>query len=159
MPGLRAWLTTLGVILLAAGVAFASLLLLGRSEQAGGTSSAAVSGRSTPEPMGSPVSDVEIETLRASVVRVRAIAPSCGLQKEASAFAYAPERVLTTADLVAGSRGPIAVIAGNGTQYRGTVVTFDPNRNVAVLNVPRLHAQAIDLRSVEPGERVTIMGY
>lgn len=159
IPSMRACLFGFGAVLLAAGVVLGFLLVPSHSKGAHGTSSAAVAGGSAPESRGSAVPAAEAEAIRANVVRVRVTASSCGRHSEASGFAYGAERVLTTAHVVAGSRGAITVIGGNGARYRGTVVVLDPDRDVAVLKVPTLEAQNVDFGSVDRGANVTIAGY
>ncbi|MEU0567184.1 serine protease [Nonomuraea sp. NPDC005983] len=86
--------------------------------------------------------------------------PSCNnARPEGTGFAYAPERVMTTAHLVAGTTGPITVVGPVGKRYKGSVVLFDPGRDVAVLRVPSLRARSLVFGPIKPGESATVAGY
>ncbi|AQZ66645.1 putative serine protease [[Actinomadura] parvosata subsp. kistnae] len=76
-----------------------------------------------------------------SVVHVTALAPSCSKTFKGTGFVYAPQRVVTTAHLVAGAV-PVSplVTTADGKVYEGRVVAFDPDVDVAVLYVPKLPA-------------------
>lgn len=75
---------------------------------------------------------------RRSVVKVLGNAPSCARRIEGSGFVYAPERVMTNAHVVAGTRGVRVELGGN--RYDARVVVYDPDRDLAVLYVPGLNA-------------------
>ncbi|WP_202609549.1 S1 family peptidase [Herbidospora solisilvae] len=94
-----------------------------------------------------------------NVVRFVAEAPSCRKRMEGTGFAYAPERVMTTAHAVAGSIDPITVIGSDGRSHEGTVVVFDPDRDVAVLRVPGLSARPLEFAPAEDGDAFTFAGY
>ena len=71
-------------------------------------------------------------------------APTCGRKPEGTGFVYAPERVMTTAHTVAGSRGPVEVSTPSDRRpHQATVVLYNPRRDVAVLAVPGLRAPAL----------------
>lgn len=74
----------------------------------------------------------------ASVLKVYSQAPSCDRGIEGSGFVYAPQHVLTNAHVVAGADS-FSVQTTTGS-LKATVVSFDPNRDVAVLYVPGLKA-------------------
>ncbi|MEY9857748.1 S1-C subfamily serine protease [Catenulispora sp. GAS73] len=94
-----------------------------------------------PDPalLNSPV----IGTDRASIVKIRGQAPSCGKDIEGSGFVYAPGKVMTNAHVVGGTRS-LVVRQSNGRQYPATVVLFDPRRDIAVLDVPSLKASPLN---------------
>lgn len=94
-----------------------------------------------PDPalLNSPV----IGTDRASIVKIRGQAPSCGKDIEGSGFVYAPGKVMTNAHVVGGTRS-LVVRQSNGRQYAATVVLFDPKRDIAVLDVPSLKASPLN---------------
>src|SRR6202007_2380644 len=75
---------------------------------------------------------------RASVVRVRGVAPSCSLSIEGSGFVTSPAPVLTNAHVVAGVTERQTVTTASGRQLQATVVLYDPQVDIAVLYVPRL---------------------
>lgn len=71
-----------------------------------------------------------------SVLKIRGIATSCSRRIEGSGFVIAPGKLLTNAHVVAGT-DQVSVEQGNAT-LAATVVVFDPNRDLAVLDVPGL---------------------
>ncbi|MFD7642458.1 MarP family serine protease [Kitasatospora sp. NPDC059795] len=75
-----------------------------------------------------------------SLVKVLGTAPSCGKTLEGSGFVFAPHRVMTNAHVVGGVDEPTVQIGGIGQLYDATVVRYDWQRDIAVLDVPRLNA-------------------
>jgi S1-C subfamily serine protease len=88
-----------------------------------------------------------------SIVQVVGSAPSCSRRIEGSGFVYAAQHVLTNAHVVAGVTRPTVTVGGVGIAYAATVVAFDPERDVAVLYVPRLPARARPLPLVAGASR------
>ena len=80
-----------------------------------------------------------------SVVKVTGIAAECRRGQEGSGFVVAPERVLTNAHVVSGLGEVTVQVRGAGPGLRGSVVHFDPARDLAVIAVPRLTAPALQL--------------
>jgi S1-C subfamily serine protease len=78
-----------------------------------------------------------------SIVRVDGEADSCSRSIEGSGFVYAAHRVVTNAHVVAGVQHPVVRVGGRGRAYRATIVGYDPERDVAVLDVPALDAPAL----------------
>ena len=95
-------------------------------------------------PVAAPVNGaVPARVIRAdapSIVKIVAVEPQCGQQTEGSGFVYAPGHVLTNAHVVAGARSVSIVSDGTGASVGlgARVVLFDPNTDVAVLDVPGL---------------------
>lgn len=83
---------------------------------------------------------------------------ACGRELDATGFAYRREYVLTVAHAVAGNRGPITVRAEH-RRLSGTVVLFDPSRDLAILHVPRLAAPTARFATIAPGEKAVIAGF
>ncbi len=80
---------------------------------------------------------------RDSIVKIVGIAPSCERRIEGSGFVISPGHVLTNAHVVAGvTQGPDVYTADN-REYPATVVLYDPQIDVAVLDVPGLQAPAL----------------
>jgi S1-C subfamily serine protease len=96
-----------------------------------------------------------------SVVKITATAPDCRRRLEGTGFVYAPQRVMTNAHVVAGSRGSLEVSVPAGRlRYQATVVLYDPHRDVAVLAVPGLRAAALEFnRAAVRGAAAVIPGY
>jgi S1-C subfamily serine protease len=78
-----------------------------------------------------------------SLVKVEGIAAACGQQVDGSGFAYATQRVMTNAHVVAGVDRPQVLVAGSGRALDARVVYFDPALDVAVLLVPDLRAEPL----------------
>ncbi len=96
---------------------------------------------------------------RASIVKVRGDAPSCDRRVEGSAFVIAPQRVLTNAHVVAGVRDP-EVFLQNGTVLPATVVLYDPDVDIAVLEVPGLTATPLSFAGgAADGASAVVAGY
>jgi S1-C subfamily serine protease len=72
---------------------------------------------------------------------------------------FAPQHVLTNAHVVAGVRnGPAVILRGH--HYRATVVLYDPERDVAVLYVPRLGAPPLPFTGqASQGANAIVAGY
>lgn len=77
---------------------------------------------------------------RRSIVKVVGSATSCGKVLEGSGFVFGPHRVMTNAHVVGGVKAPTVQIGGVGRIYDARVVVYDPERDIAVLDVPTLAA-------------------
>ncbi|MTL10395.1 MarP family serine protease [Nocardia seriolae] len=99
------------------------------------------------------------QQLQSSVLRIRGIAPSCQRQLEGSGFVVAPERVMTNAHVVAGTNS-VGVDTARGT-LPATVVLFDSSKDVAILAVPGLNTQPLELAPADAtsGESSIVLGY
>jgi S1-C subfamily serine protease len=95
-----------------------------------------------------------------SVVKVQGTAPSCARRIEGSGFVFAPHRVMTNAHVVAGvTQGP-EVSAPGGRELAAQVVLYDPQRDIAVLYVPRLTASPLHFaRQASAGDNAIVVGY
>lgn len=114
-----------------------------------------------PPPDRSAVTSTRVRAAERSVVKITANAPGCRRRLEGTGFVYAPQRVMTNAHLVAGSRGSVEVsIPAGHLRYQATVVLYDPRRDVAVLAVPGLRAAALSFnRAAARGAPAVIPGY
>ncbi len=83
-----------------------------------------------------------VQRARASVVKIDGVAPSCRQALEGSGFVISPERVLTNAHVVAGTRR-LEVTDASGDQLNARVVLFDSRTDIAVLDVPGLSAPTL----------------
>jgi S1-C subfamily serine protease len=101
-----------------------------------------------------------IAKARRSVVKIEGVAPSCSRRIEGSGFVYAPQHVLTNAHVVAGvTRGPV-VITSRGRELASRVVLYDPQRDIAVLDVPGLRARALAFGGpAASGTSAAVAGY
>ncbi len=94
-----------------------------------------------------------------SVVKIKGVAPSCSLQIEGSGFVISPQHVLTNAHVVAGvTSGPF--VYADGAVYRGRVVLYDPQRDLAVIDVPGLTAPPLQFApQATVGTSAIVAGY
>lgn len=97
----------------------------------------------------------------ASLVKVEGLAPGCGTQVDGSGFVYAPDRVMTNAHVVAGTDHLLVQVRGVGASYEATVVYFDPDIDVAVLDVPGLPAPALSFAQdpARSGSSAVVAGF
>ncbi|HEY3736988.1 MAG TPA: MarP family serine protease [Jatrophihabitans sp.] len=122
---------------------------------------------SSPDLSVAPPSDVlapglqhEVDAARSSVLKIYGQAPSCSRGIEGSGFVIAPERVVTNAHVVAGTSTVTVEVPNAGTLH-ARVVLFDPDRDVAVLAVPGLKAEALHFaaKPAEKGDSAAVLGY
>ena len=94
-----------------------------------------------------------------SVVKIRAIAPSCQKVLEGSGFVLSPDRVMTNAHVVAGANS--VTVEASGNPYDATVVSYDPTVDIAILAVPNLPAGPLAFANapVTSGTEAVVMGY
>lgn len=101
-----------------------------------------------------------VAQVRPSVVKIEGTAPSCRQALEGSGFVVSPERVMTNAHVVAGTRR-LTVSSPNGQQLPARVVLFDSDNDIAVLDVPGLTAPALRFADGEAqtGDDAIVLGY
>ncbi len=73
---------------------------------------------------------------RPSVVKIRGVAPGCQKVLEGTGFVIAPNRVMSNAHVVAGTDS--VTVEAEGKRYDATVVSYDPNADISILDVPNL---------------------
>jgi S1-C subfamily serine protease len=111
-----------------------------------------------PPPDQAVVNAAGVERARPSVVKIVGTAPSCSRTLEGSGFVFAPQHVLTNAHVVAGVHGGVTV-TGHRVLH-GTVVLYDPERDVAVIYVPGLRASPLAFASPpNRGDPAVVAGY
>ncbi|MET7382569.1 MarP family serine protease [Streptomyces sp. NPDC005526] len=110
------------------------------------------------EPSGDSVTASATKAALLSTVKIEGSSGNQG--REGSGFVYAPQHVMTNAHVVAGIDAPSVRIGGVGRWYQSRVVLFDPNRDVAVLYVPRLHAPVLRFDgTARHGDTAVVAGY
>jgi S1-C subfamily serine protease len=94
-----------------------------------------------------------------SVVKIRAIAPSCQKVLEGSGFVLSPDRVMTNAHVVAGANS--VTVEASGNSYDATVVSYDPTVDIAILSVPNLPPGPLAFANtpVTSGTEAIVLGY
>ena len=91
-----------------------------------------------------------------SVVRVEG--RGCGGRVSGSGFPIAADQVLTNAHVVAGTR-QTTVVTSQGRRFSGQVILFDPERDVAVIQVPGLQATPLTFVEASRGDHGAVIGY
>ncbi|MCZ7525946.1 MAG: MarP family serine protease [Acidimicrobiia bacterium] len=97
-------------------------------------------------------------TSRVSASTVKVEGEACGLILEGSGFVVAPELVVTNAHVVAGEE-TTGVVTDAGRSHRAEVVGFDPARDVAVLRVPGLGLDPLEVADAEVGGVGAVFGH
>lgn len=108
-------------------------------------------------PDGSAPSAPGIERAAASVVKIRSSMTSCGRVAEGSGWVAQPRRVITNAHVVAGADRITLQVGGTGTRLNATVIDFDPEHDLAVLDVPALKAPALATAPELPNGTSTVV--
>jgi S1-C subfamily serine protease len=94
-----------------------------------------------------------------SVVKIRAIAPSCQKVLEGTGFVLSPDRVMTNAHVVAGANS--VTVEASGNPYDASVVSYDPTVDIAILAVPNLPPGPLAFASApaKSGTEAIVLGY
>lgn len=103
--------------------------------------------------------DPVVAAVRPSVLKIRGVAPSCQKVLEGSGFVVAPNRVMSNAHVVAGSE--TVTVEVDGQSYDASVVSYDPNADISILDVPNLPSAplAFDMVEAESGLDSVVLGY
>ncbi|MBV7696039.1 MarP family serine protease [Streptomyces sp. TRM70350] len=96
-----------------------------------------------------------------SIVKVMGTAQSCGKVLEGTGFVFGERRVMTNAHVVGGVDEPTVQIGGEGRRYDATVVLYDWQRDIAVLDVPDLDAPALKFAADDAarGDSAIVAGF
>jgi S1-C subfamily serine protease len=95
---------------------------------------------------------------KSSIVKITGVANSCSLRIEGSGFVISPQHVLTNAHVVAGVTDGQTVTATNGQAYPAKVVLYDPERDLAVLDVPGLAERPLRFAYSAPAGASAVVG-
>ncbi|MCV7230446.1 acid resistance serine protease MarP [Mycolicibacterium komossense] len=100
-----------------------------------------------------------VASVQPSVVKIRGVAPGCQKVLEGTGFVVAPNRVMSNAHVVAGS--DTVTIESAGQTYDATVISYDPNEDISLLDVPNLPAPALPFadRPAATGTDALVLGY
>jgi S1-C subfamily serine protease len=109
-----------------------------------------------PPPEDIPVDPSVVDRATASTVNVET--EGCGRRYEGSGWAAADDLIVTNAHVVAGA-DDVAVRRPDGTVLPATVVVFDADRDLAVLEVPDLGQTPLERAAAEPGDLGVVIGY
>ncbi|MDO5736396.1 MAG: MarP family serine protease [Propionibacteriaceae bacterium] len=83
-----------------------------------------------------------VQKAAGSVVKVGADA--CSRALSGSGWVVAPQRIVTNAHVIAGASAVTVQVAGAGAALEARVVAFDPDLDLAILDVPGLSAPALE---------------
>ena len=110
---------------------------------------------------GPPPEDIALPAAvrdRVAVSTVKVTGTACGRLLSGSGFTSGPETIVTNAHVVAGVDRP-SVLRTDGRRLAGTVVVFDPDRDLAVLRVPGLGREALTVDDAEVGDEGAVFGH
>jgi S1-C subfamily serine protease len=100
-----------------------------------------------------------VRLAKPAVVKVIGVADSCSRQLEGSGFLFAAGRVMTNAHVVAGVTSPSVRTTGGDT-FAARVVLYDPERDIAVLDVPGLVGRTLTFAGpLNRGQGAIVTGY
>ncbi|WP_349270603.1 acid resistance periplasmic serine protease MarP [Mycolicibacterium parafortuitum] len=100
-----------------------------------------------------------VNQTRSSVVKVKGVAQSCQKVLEGTGFVVAPNRVMSNAHVVAGS--DTVTILVDDQEYEASVVSYDPNADISILDVPNLPSAPLQFvdQIAASGTDGIVMGY
>jgi len=111
-------------------------------------------------PDGATSAAPAIRAAAGSVVRITGVAEACNRGQEGSGWVSSPEKIVTNAHVVAGMNEAQVRVQGVGRSYPATVVVFDPQRDLAVLDVPGLQAPALkEGGALNRGDGAVVAGF
>ena len=97
---------------------------------------------------------------RASRSVVRILGTACGLAIEGSGWVAEPGIVVTNAHVVAGETDTTVQVGGAGAQLHARPIAFDPNDDIALLDVPGLSLPSLAFAPAQAsGTAGAILGY
>lgn len=111
-----------------------------------------------PGPLPVPASVDTPGVTRAAQSVVRVASTGCGGLVTGSGFAVGNRYIVTNAHVVSGTTDHTILTPG-GVEMKGTVVYFDPERDVAVLSVPESRAAPLVFGPADRGTRGAVIGY
>jgi S1-C subfamily serine protease len=110
-------------------------------------------------PKASVVHKAAVRRAESSIVKIRGAAPSCSREVEGSGFVISADHVMTNAHVIAGVTSP-GVLLPSGQRLSATVVLDDPDRDIAVLDVPGLDRRALTMSgALSRGDNAVVAGY
>jgi S1-C subfamily serine protease len=105
------------------------------------------------------VSSAGVDAAGESILKVRAVAQSCARRMEGTGFVIGRGKVMTNAHVVAGSDRAVVETAEGSLD--ATVVLYDPQTDLAVLDVPDLTAPGLTFASgrAASGDDAIVAGF
>lgn len=103
-----------------------------------------------------PVSQTVVDAGTASTVKIEVV--GCGTSYVGSGWVVRRDLVVTNAHVVAGAE-QLTVRRPDGSRAEGTVVTFDDDRDLALVGVPGLGLPALPTADTTPGRPAATFGH
>lgn len=110
----------------------------------------------SPPPDQIPVADEVVQRATASTVNIESV--GCGRRYEGSGFAVAGDTIATNAHVVAGA-DEVRVRRPDGEVRDAVVVVYDPERDLAILEVSGLGQEPLSRARAEVGADAVVIGY
>jgi len=110
----------------------------------------------SPQPLPTSVDTPGVRTAQSETLKIQGY--GCGGIVFGSGYPVGPGMVLTNAHVVAGTQGT-TVRNPSGRSLTARVVLFDPERDVAILYVPRLALAPLPEANAGPGTQGAAIGY
>jgi S1-C subfamily serine protease len=110
----------------------------------------------SPQPLPTSVNTPGVRAAQAATLKVEGF--GCGGIVFGSGFPVGADMVVTNAHVVAGTHGT-SVRSAAGRSFAARVVLFDPNRDVAILYVPRLGMTPLNDAAARAGTQGAAIGY
>lgn len=103
--------------------------------------------------------DPVVAGTRPSVLKIRGVASSCQKVLEGTGFVVAPNRVMSNAHVVAGSES--VTVEVDGQSYDASVVSYDPDADISILDVPNLPSAPLvfHMQEAPSGTDSVVLGY
>ncbi|HEY5148582.1 MAG TPA: acid resistance serine protease MarP [Mycobacterium sp.] len=110
-------------------------------------------------PDASLADSLVVANARPAVLKIRGVAPGCQKVLEGTGFVIAPNRVMSNAHVVAGSDS--VTVQAEGQTYDATVVSYDPNADISILDVPNLPQRPLVFaeQPAKTGTDAVVLGY
>jgi S1-C subfamily serine protease len=115
--------------------------------------------RSVPPPDPALANSPVVRRDKPLIVKIQG-STRCRTNLEGSGFVYADDHIMTNAHVVAGVTSLRVILGGTGPSFPGTVVLYDPNRDVAVIDVPGFPGRTLAFAGHAPnGANAIVAGY
>lgn len=102
----------------------------------------------------------EVAAVAGSIVKIIGTSDRCDQGHEGSGWVVSRGKIVTNAHVVAGLEQIVVRARGVGRGHPATVVSFDPARDLAVLDVPGLDAAPLERGpDLTPGEEAVVAGF
>jgi S1-C subfamily serine protease len=105
------------------------------------------------------MNDPVVAIVRPSIVKIRAVAPGCQKILEGTGFVVGPNKVMSNAHVVAGAE--TVTLEADGQTYDATVVSYDPDADISILDVPGLPSTPLPFapQPAKSGTDALVLGY